>query len=339
MYHVRYIRLNYLIPFLTITFEGSDNHESTYDIAELSVQQFSTSNDKIAEPNLLLWDKAQILESSYARVPLDKYLADESVAKSVVKSLVKYGVAFIEDVEATVLGTEAAVKRLFAVQKTFFGEMWSFSDDKDHSDTAYSKSYLGAHTDNTYFNDAAGLQVLHCIQYSGTGGENLLLDGFRAIADLKAKHPSTYDRLCRTLVPAEYIEPKQHHTYSAPIIRLDAITGQPEQIRYVLFDRKLNVNIFKFVDLRFNLYDRSVMRTLPQTEMLQFYKDLRLLTAEIQTSANEWWFKLKPGTVVMFNNWRLLHGRAAYTGRRKMAGCYVSRTEFLSVARTMAIID
>lgn len=199
------------------------------------MQQLATSNNKLAEQKILLWNQAQIVESSYARVPLDKYLADESVAKSVMKSLVMYGVAFIEDVEASVLGTETAVKRLFAVQKTFFGEMWSFSDDQIHSDTAYSKSYLGAHTDNTYFNDAAGLQVLHCIHHSGTGGENLLLDGFRAIADLKAKHADTYDRLCRTHVPAEYIEPKQHHTYSAPVIRLDAITGQPEQIRYIFF--------------------------------------------------------------------------------------------------------
>lgn len=319
-------------------FQGSDNHESTYDIVELCAQQYATSSKKLAKQSLVLWDHSQILDSSYARVPLDKYLADESVAKSVMESLVKYGVAFIEDVEATKLGTEAAVTRLFAVQKTLFGEMWSFSDDKDHSDSAYSKSYLGAHTDNTYFNDAAGLQVLHCIHHSGSGGESLLLDGFRAIADLKAKHPDAYDRLCRTHVPAEYIEPKQHHTHNAPIIRLNAITGQPEQIRYVLFDFTLNL-LKNLVDFRFNLYDRSVMNTLPQTEMLQFYKDLRLLTAEIQTSSNEWWFKLKPGTVVIFNNWRLMHGRAAYSGQRKMTGCYVSRTEFLSVARTMGIID
>jgi hypothetical protein len=45
--------------------------------------------------------------------------------------------------------------------------MWTFSDSKDHSDTAYTKDFLPAHTDNTYFNDGAGLQVLHCIQHSG----------------------------------------------------------------------------------------------------------------------------------------------------------------------------
>lgn len=287
----------------------------------------------------MLWDQAQILDSSYARVPLDKYLAVDSVAKSVMESLVMYGVAFIEGVEATKLGTEVAVRRLFDVQKTLFGEMWNISSDLDLLDSAYSKKNLDAHNDNTYFNDAAGLMVLHCTHHSGTGGENLLLDGFRAIADLKAKHPEAYDRLCRTHVPTEYIDPKRHHTYNAPIIRLDAITGQPEQIRYTFccyyVERRF---LISFVYFRFNLYDRSVMRTLPQIEMPQFYKDLRLLTAEIQKPSNEWWFKLKPGTVVIFNNWRLLHGRAAYSGQREMTGCYISRTEFLSVARTMGII-
>lgn len=81
------------------------------------------------------------------------------------------------------------------------------------------------------------------------------------------------------------------------------------------------------------------MNTLPQSQMHQFYTDLRCLAEDIQSPDNEWWFKLNPGTVVIFDNWRLLHGRAAYTGRRQIAGCYVSRTEFQSVARTMGIIN
>lgn len=81
------------------------------------------------------------------------------------------------------------------------------------------------------------------------------------------------------------------------------------------------------------------MNTLPQSQMRQFYSDLQHLSAEIESPENEWWFKLNPGTVVIFDNWRLLHGRAAYTGRREIAGCYVARTEFQSVARTMGLID
>ena len=81
------------------------------------------------------------------------------------------------------------------------------------------------------------------------------------------------------------------------------------------------------------------MASIPQTEIKQFYLDLRTLAKEIQSPQNEWWFKLVPGTVMIFDNWRILHGRAQYTGKRVMSGCYVSRTEFLSVARTMGIIN
>lgn len=242
------------------------------------------------------------------------------MSKKIVKSLIKYGVAFIEKVPANQSSTEISIKRLFPIHKTLFGEMWSFSDNKDHSDSAYSKEYLAAHTDNTYFNDASGLQVLHCIQHNGTGGETLLLDGFRAIEDLKEKDILAFERLATTSIPSEYIEEDKHHKYSAPIIQKNSDSGCLEQIRY-------------------NMNDRAPLKTLPHDQIMQFYSDLRLLAGEIQNPDNEWWFKLKPGTVMIFDNWRILHGRALYTGKRVMSGCYVSRTEFLSTARTMGIID
>lgn len=207
-----------------------DEHISTYDVCKLKelLCGESFANNPIA---INLWNEQHIKQSSYARVTLNSYLSDDDVAKSIVESLVRFGVAFIEKVPANEQSTEMAVKRLFAVQKTFFGEMWSFSDNKDHADSAYSKAFLGAHTDNTYFNDSAGLQVLHCIQHNGDGGESLLLDGFKALAKLRQNHPDAFDRLCKVNVPAEYIEENRHHTYCAPIIRLHAATGEPEQIR------------------------------------------------------------------------------------------------------------
>lgn len=81
------------------------------------------------------------------------------------------------------------------------------------------------------------------------------------------------------------------------------------------------------------------MTTLPQLKMQQFYKDFRSLAAEIQNPKYKWWFKLLPGIVVIIDNWRLLHGRSAYTGHRHLIGCYVSRTEYQSVARRMGLIN
>lgn len=52
-----------------------------------------------------------------------------------------------------------------------------------------------------------------------------------------------------------------------------------------------------------------------------------------------WKHCLQPGTVVIYNNWRILHGRTSFTGKRFFGGCYVSMTEFLSKARILKLIS
>lgn len=85
--------------------------------------------------------------------------------------------------------------------------------------------------------------------------------------------------------------------------------------------------------------DRAALNTIPQDEVMRFYKSYHAFSKAILSKENEWRFPLKPGTVCIFDNWRLLHGRSAYNGRRNMVGCYVSRCEFLSVARTMGLVN
>ena len=55
--------------------------------------------------------------------------------------------------------TTEAVTSLFPVQRTFFGEVWSFTDALKLADTAYTNVALGAHHDNTYFSQAARLII------------------------------------------------------------------------------------------------------------------------------------------------------------------------------------
>uniref|UniRef100_A0A1B0CUK0 Trimethyllysine dioxygenase, mitochondrial n=1 Tax=Lutzomyia longipalpis TaxID=7200 RepID=A0A1B0CUK0_LUTLO len=302
--------------FLAISW--NDGHESQYSWDFLTSH---ASHLKQSVTKRILWDAEKISQSAFARVSLGDLMADEEAARSVVESLVCYGVAFVDKVPANVSCTELAIKRLFPIHKTFFGEMWTFqSGVMKESDTAYTHEALGAHTDNTYFCDPAGLQVLHCTEFEGDGGESLLVDGYRVASEVKKKHPEVYARLCSTAIPFEYKDDTHHHAYTAPLIKEDKVTGSVEQIR-------------------FNLYDRAPLDTLPYDEIQQFYSDLRVMAAEVASEGNEWWFKLSPGTVMIFDNWRLLHGRAALTGKRSMCGCYVARTDFLSVARKMKLVD
>jgi alpha-ketoglutarate-dependent taurine dioxygenase len=80
------------------------------------------------------------------------------------------------------------------------------------------------------------------------------------------------------------------------------------------------------------------MRILAAEQISQLYEDIRLLAAKVKDPAGEWWLKLHPGMVLFIDNWRVLHGRASYTGLRKMTGCYISRSDYISKAKVLEII-
>lgn len=180
----------------------------------------------------ILWSAADIVCSEYANVTQNDYLCNDDVAKNVVASLVKFGCAFIKNVPTSKESTEIAVRRLFPIQKTHFGDMWSFTNNLARNDSAYTNETLPAHNDNTYFNDAAGLQVLHCISRPGVdGGDTILVDGFHVLKKLHDQNANAYKYLSQTSVPSEYIENGYHFKHSAPIIVLDSVTGDPIQMR------------------------------------------------------------------------------------------------------------
>uniref|UniRef100_A0A182WLW0 Trimethyllysine dioxygenase, mitochondrial n=1 Tax=Anopheles minimus TaxID=112268 RepID=A0A182WLW0_9DIPT len=303
-----------------------DGHRSSYDLTMVFKNHVDSLRVQLEkhQAQLVLWDHELITATppGYARVTLNDLLCEDAIMQQVVSSLITYGFAFITKVPPNQQSTEMAVKRIFPVQRTLFGDMWTFSESKmDHSDTAYTNGFLGPHTDNTYFSDAAGLQVLHCIQFNGKGGETILVDGFRAVDHLRQTDAAAYERLCEYPLEAEYIEEDKHHRYVAPVIRKHPVL--PDAIEQI----------------RFNPYDRAPLRTLAPEKVPQFYADYRQLAEQLHREEAQWKFQLTPGTVLIFDNWRVLHGRMAYSGKRVMTGCYVARTEYQSVARTMALVE
>lgn len=68
------------------------------------------------------------------------------------------------------------------------------------------------------------------------------------------------------------------------------------------------------------------------SEQRSFYKHYRTLAEVVNDPANAFWLGLEPGTVLFIDNWRVMHGRASFQGKRTMTGCYVGRTEFMSRA-------
>ncbi|XP_030377712.1 trimethyllysine dioxygenase, mitochondrial-like [Scaptodrosophila lebanonensis] len=303
--------------------EWSDGHKASYDIDNIFNSQLDALlhrrlNSTVHTP----WTRSVIKRHEKdLRFPLSALINNDDVVKSLVTSLVRYGVAFIDEVPATSTMTELVIRRVFPIMKTIFGELWTDSDVKDPEGTPTTMPYRHPHTDNTFFCDAAGLLALHCTEHvNREGGEYFFVDGLHVVQELKRQNPKAYELLCRAQVAAEYLEPGQHHSYTAPIIRTDPVTGE-------------------FVQLSFNVCDRGMINTLPQSEMADFYASMRALLKIIKDEANRWMALLSPGTIAIFDNWRLVHGRLAYKGERTITGAYVLRTDFMSKARVLGIIE
>ena len=74
---------------------------------------------------------------------------------------------------------------------------------------------------------------------------------------------------------------------------------------------------------------------LTPDDTVAFYDAFLELAHEIRRDEAELSLTLEPGTALIFDNWRVLHGRAAFQGSRKVAGGYVSRAAALGTMRAL----
>lgn len=98
----------------------------------------------------------------------------------------------------------------------------------------------------------------------------------------------------------------------------------------------------ELIQVRWNNDDRSAMSEFPTEGGVDgFYEAIRRWDEILRRKENEYWMQLVPGKVlsmvpfptcvnVVFDNWRVLHGRNAFTGERRMCGAYISRDAFRS---------
>ena len=70
--------------------------------------------------------------------------------------------------------------------------------------------------------------------------------------------------------------------------------------------------------------------------MIAFYDAIRLFDEIGQRARMQWRHVLQPGEALLFDNWRVLHGRAAYTGLRRMCGGYLNREDIESRLRQLS---
>jgi len=230
-------------------------------------------------------------------------------------TIAQYGFAIVTDTPTTTSATEDLIRRVGYVRETIFGGFWEFTADLSKADLAYTNVHLSAHTDGTYSHDAPGLQMLHCLYFDGIGGDSTLVDGFKIAEVLRANEPELFAMLSTVAIPGQYIGDGAHLMSARPVFRHDH-SGALVQVSY-------------------NNSDRAPF-LLPADEMARLYEALRAFDLLANSESLQWRQVLQPGDALLFDNWRVLHGRYAYTGKRTLCGAYLNHEDFESRLRMLA---
>jgi len=215
-------------------------------------------------------------------------------------------------------GTVAEVARLFGfVRTTNYGEVFDVRSEADPINLAYTSDALSAHTDNPYRNPVPGLQLLHCLEAAGSGGESFVVDGFKAATKLNEDSPRHFAMLSEWPMRFEFRSADTWLVNEAPMIGLET-SGE-------------------LTSIRFNNRSATAPR-LPFDATPGYYAAYRAFAKIINSPELAVSFKLSPGDLFVVDNTRVLHGRQAFSiekGARHIQGCYADLDGLHSTLRLL----
>lgn len=254
---------------------------------------------------------ADQLRSRHATVAYRDVLVTDGLADALTRFW-RDGVVVVADVPLDVEATRAVIERFGYIRTTIFGGLWEYGSDGAYDDTASTSLEITPHTDGTYSHDAPGLLALHCHRYDAVGAENVFVDGHTLAGRLS---PDARAVLSTVEIPGRYIGDGAHLVARRPVLRYDGDD---------------------LVQVSYNHHDRAPF-VLPEPEMTRLYAALHEFDRLANRSELQFEVALRPGDMVLFDNWRVLHGRRAFTGDRWIAGAYVNREDVESTTRLLGL--
>ena len=194
------------------------------------------------------------------------------------------------------------------VRETNYGRHFEVRTEVNPTNLAFTSLGLQAHTDNPYRDPVPTIQILYCLESSAKGGENMVVDGFRAAQRLRDENPHWFELLSRYCAKFEYAGEKG----------------------VVLRSRKPMIELApdgELVGVRFNNRSSAAITDVPFKDMEAYYQAYRRFGEIIDDPDMEVVFRLEPGECFLVDNTRVLHARKGYSGsgNRWLQGCYADK--------------
>jgi gamma-butyrobetaine dioxygenase len=263
-----------------------------------------------------------VLESWTASINLKRInwecLKDPSNLKHMLHNFLKYGFCVMENTPTEKDSLLKLAGKFGYVRHTHWGKLFNVEIKRMPTDTAYTDDALSSHTDNPYREPVPGIQFLHCLENNVSGGLSTLVDGVAIIKQLELEMPEHSKILENVNVRFRYEGP------SAILENWGSI-----------IERNHN-NIINRIRLSNRL---DYVPALDKKTLDYFYAGRKRLNELSNHPTYQIQFPFKKGTLLMMDNYRLLHGRTKYNGAegvRHLQGCYTDHDGVTSLYRMLS---
>jgi len=298
---------------LTLVFQPEGKTVS-FASAWLEAHAFDTSQPR--QPgwlgaNIETWDGT--LNDAIPTVDFQTAKSDCTVLGDWLAAVRRYGFAKITGGPIK-SGALLKVVELFGyVRETNYGKWFEVRTEVNPTNLAYTGLGLQAHTDNPYRDPVPTLQILYCLENPASGGDSMVVDGFRAAERLRAESPEGFAMLWQHCARFDYA--------GSAGVRLSARRPMIE----LAPDGEL-------IAIRFNNRSCAPIIDVPYDRMADYYAAYRRFGEIVDDPEMQVSFKLQPGESFIVDNTRVLHARKGYSGAgsRWLQGCYADKDGLLS---------
>lgn len=290
----------------------NDGHRSRFSTDWLADRDVPA---RVHADDAVLWDA-----SFGARIPrfahADVVATDEGQLRY-LEALHTYGAAIVQGVPSVDGEIERFAEAVAHVREVAFDRVHDVEHDPTGYNAAHTKEELKPHTDLPSYHWPPSIQLLHFLVNQATGGESVLVDGWKIVDDLRRRDPEAFWTLTTTPVPYQLFSDDEDTQARAPMIQLDA---------------EGRVATFRFS----NQLARPI--DVPFEQVGEFYRAYRKLARMVDSDAYKAEFKTQDGDLLTVHGHRVMHGRRAFdpsSGARHLQDIYMEFDDMMSRRRVL----
>ena len=292
-------------------------HRSEFDLNWLRDNCYcrNQQHDDRSEIDKQLW-QGNSFTAGLPRCHYQDFRSSGEQRRAALQAVRDYGFVLLEGVDCESGEVLRVIEQFGFVRETNYGPLFEVRTTINPTNLAFTNLGLGCHLDNPYRDPVPGLQLLHCLESSTTGGESILQDGFMAASVLREEDPEHFATLSRTWINFRFRDAAADLRSRVPFIEVN----EREEI----------------VKVRFNNRSIDTLK-LPIETLRRFYPAYRHYAEILERDSLQVVFKLQAGELMLFDNTRVLHARKAYStsGTRHLQGAYSDLDGLYSSLRTL----